>query len=842
MLIPTPKAPASNANENAQALAPASNDSLAGNFVRSFQGLLTATRLYQRNHPVIAERLASTEHSLRSALRQSPTIDLRVEPTGISLVSGGSTREARLLTDPRGDLRSLGAQLSEVGVNTVTFLPRTNFSELELFARAIFATSRAASQQRASGGAGRRNWSVWLTEHQISGIRVNMRVERQEEETILAILLGALADSEQTGKLAQFPQCSLEQLREVLEFLSAAQPRFEQAQQQPAMDAAQLVRAELGTASQHTIELIKSGMASEPSRPGENIGAYFSRLCRTLIVHFVSNEYRSGRIRPVEVRSLLTNFNRYGNAHSEEAETEIRAEQFWSSLPAREKARVLGTEDAWCTPVPVLRRYLEPLITAAQRKGAEASGREARRALADLARCARSEEARTRRATATALVELADLIDRLWPHPRFKELAGNVVDALLAEASPGVAGLLAAATEMLARLALEHEDYTAFEHILDSLSRASREEEHEAIRALLRRIVAQDRWLLLVDNALANRPLNPALPKLLRREPERLLDRLGLLLTTPEGADSFPAMARLVRAAGEPVLGALESHLSQPRHQRIATAIKLLAATDPERLTKAIPRAFPGWDWGLQDLAVTELARYSRPPSQMQIAQTFLKLLEEAHSYVAPSMLDQIAFAGDTSAVPRLTQIAEGKSDVMRDLFVRIKAIEAIGHLRAESAAPVLREMVRSRSGMTYLEPAGLRSAAEEALALIENRPSSVRLRAAKEAVAQLSAQFERPRRYLRFRLPSPLPAKIEGLYRVEADVHVLALGGAMIETKQPLTIGDTFRIQMRAGLRHIGATSVIRNAETKGYGIEFVHMKQEDRERLRRYLAGLVH
>ena len=51
--------------------------------------------------------------------------------------------------------------------------------------------------------------------------------------------------------------------------------------------------------------------------------------------------------------------------------------------------------------------------------------------------------------------------------------------------------------------------------------------------ALANRLVAQDRWLLLVDAALANRALDPVLPRLLQRDPERLLDRLTLLLTEP---------------------------------------------------------------------------------------------------------------------------------------------------------------------------------------------------------------------------------------------------------------------------------------------------------------------
>ena len=63
------------------------------------------------------------------------------------------------------------------------------------------------------------------------------------------------------------------------------------------------------------------------------------------------------------------------------------------------------------------------------------------------------------------------------------------------------------------------------------------------------------------------------------RDPERLLSALGTTLNGHGGLNDLPAMARLVLAAGEPVLGALESHLNDPRRNRTATAIKLLAAT-----------------------------------------------------------------------------------------------------------------------------------------------------------------------------------------------------------------------------------------------------------------------
>ena len=67
-------------------------------------------------------------------------------------------------------------------------------------------------------------------------------------------------------------------------------------------------------------------------------------------------------------------------------------------------------------------------------------------------------------------------------------------------------------------------------------------------------------WLDMVDASLANRPLDAALPRLLSREPQRLVDRLGFLLTGPGGVNALPAMARLVHAAGEPVIGTLDAN------------------------------------------------------------------------------------------------------------------------------------------------------------------------------------------------------------------------------------------------------------------------------------------
>jgi hypothetical protein len=300
-------------------------------------------------------------------------------------------------------------------------------------------------------------------------------------------------------------------------------------------------------------------------------------------------------------------------------------------------------------------------------------------------------------------------------------------------------------------------------------------------------------------------------------------------------------MARLLRAIGEPAIGALEARLFEPRRQRAATAVKLLVVTQPERLVAALPRALPSWDWSLQDLAVSELARLSNEVAPPGVTRAFLAALPEAHPMVVPIMLDQIGLAQETAALPLLLEIAAGENEALREVFIRIKAVEALGRMRVAEAANLLRAILRQRNGLTHAEPAGLRAAAEEALALLENRPSSARVRAAHDALEKAGLAFTRPRRYLRIPVPAPFTAQIGGPQPGTARVRSISLGGAFLESKRRLAVGDSLRLQIRAGLRRIHSTAVVRNVTPTGGGVEFVHMKQEDRERLRRVVRRLL-
>ena len=200
-------------------------------------------------------------------------------------------------------------------------------------------------------------------------------------------------------------------------------------------------------------------------------------------------------------------------------------------------------------------------------------------------------------------------------------------------------------------------------------------------------------------------------------------------------------------------------------------------------------------------------------------------------------MIDQIGVGQEATAVSLLMEIAAGEHETLRDIFVRIKAIEALGRLRATESIELLRQLATKREGLTFVEPAGLRFAAEDSLSMMEETPSSARVRAAFESPAAPLGNFIVPRRYTRIPLESPLRAQIGSQPQMMSPVRVktISLGGAYVESPNRLSIGDSVQLEVRSGLHKIHFTAVVRNIGPDGSGVEFVHMKQEDHERLRK-------
>ncbi len=824
-------------------------------FLRQFRVLLGAARLYQRNHPRLMEILASTEQQLRIALAARSPLVVAVEPKGMLLPrQEGSVTE--LLHDPRGELRGLAEELLRSGICSFLFTHPINVGELDLLAHEISQVPRSASP---GDTASRKLWDNWIRSQGVVGIRINIPTERRDSLLLASLMSAVLAydnaaqHSSYSRAVRTMPEATFEQIAATLRVLAKLAPPNDPEMQPSTEDVARRFHSVVSGSEQTSISLIVYGVSHVKPREGETLEPYLERLTDELVLAFVNQEFNAGRTTPPGLAPLLVRLDqergqadntgnaRLGGSQHDEMRVALLCERFWNALPARVKAKTLRSRDAWCVPASVVARYLEPLAIAAEKKKADAAAREGRAVLLAYARCLESEESKARRSVAAGLSEIAAQTERLWPHPSAADFGRGIVQALLLENSPGIAGLLSAVVEKLARTSLLKREYAEFERILEALEAAPRDDEHAHISTLVGRILNDEQWLYLVDEALSGRPLNPVIPRLLKRCPDRLIDRLGLLLTAANGLNSIPSMVRLIHGTGEPVLGALETRLYEARRQRTATAIHLLASADPKRLAAALPKALASWEWSLQDLAATELMKWTNPPVVAATAQAFLATLGEAHAMVVPCMIDHIGIAHETAAVPALLLIAEGEHATLRDIYFRIKAIEALGRMRVPEAAHSLLRMVRQRNGLAHDEPAALRSAAEEALGLLENRPSSARARMAESARVKSSVAHSRPRRYLRARLQPPMQAVITGTRNASARVRTLALGGAFLETDQRLALGDSMQLEIRMGLRKIRSTAVVRNITATGAGVEFVHMSPRDRERLRRLVAQLI-
>ena len=827
----------------------AAPEAAASRFLLSLHVLGRSRRLYLHDHPKIEESLDAAQRSLHDALAGGGFLAVTVE-RGQVLFRG------RALGDSRGEMKSLSEDLLRRGITAVVFDRETHAGELLSFAE-VFENPPAAdpARERSSVTA----WQEWLAARRIAAIRVNQPVTETRADAMLPRILAAML--EQRVKLAPGetpPESSAEpgeaglvSAFQLLDALVRILPAGSASSSDAAREAAREFERALSAAERPAMLLLARTMDLHPPREGsgETLEVYFARLAEEMAVSFTVAEFRAGRLHVSAVRDFAIRLGRavtaLPNIHhallgqvqswghdTGAAEFELI---FWSELAPKELSDALRSEEAWAVPTPILRALLEKADTT--------SGmRDARSALMAYSRCLASPDAAARQATAAGLSDLGHTLTRFWPEQLPEEFGRAILDALIAERQPAVAALLVSVVERLALAALSKSRYAEYEKVSQALARCPQSSDHDHLRLIERNLFEGEHWDTLVAGALERRPLDASLVRLLARDPDRLLECLTALLSPAHaesaGAalDALPAMVRLVRTIGDTAVQALVKRVFDKRIGRSTAAVKLLGSTRPQELLEVLPQALPAWDWSIQDLAISELARNNVPG----LALVLLQILPQAHLHVVPMIIDQLAADGDPSCVPYLLEIAAGENERVTDLFIRIKAIEALGRMRAVEAALLLRTILRKRNGLSYAEPAGLRAAAEEALYQLEGRAPAARQSEASDPAPSSNVTFARPRRYPRYPLESPWRARIAGPQPASARVNTISMGGASLQSSRRLQVGDSFPVEIKSGLRTIHSLAVVRNIQSDGSGIEFVHMASEDREKLRRILKGL--
>jgi hypothetical protein len=214
---------------------------------------------------------------------------------------------------------------------------------------------------------------------------------------------------------------------------------------------------------------------------------------------------------------------------------------------------------------------------------------------------------------------------------------------------------------------------------------------------------------------------------------------------------------------------------------------------------------------------------------------------------IRPLALDEMGMTGLPDCIPKLLEVAE---DNATPGFTRVKAIEALGRLRATAATTLLQHIMDARQLWRWSYPEELRIAAAQALmrvdatmALEKLAPSGLDRKdlTLEPTDPEPNASVIRQRRYARLKLSRNLIAVTTNLRdNIRLTIPELNLGGGIGSGQRHLAPGSLLTLKVTHGVRHIKAQAIVRGARPQAMAFEFVDMDLEERSRLRRLLMEL--
>jgi hypothetical protein len=268
-----------------------------------------------------------------------------------------------------------------------------------------------------------------------------------------------------------------------------------------------------------------------------------------------------------------------------------------------------------------------------------------------------------------------------------------------------------------------------------------------------------------------------------------------------------------------------------------------LGQLDPDAVARLLPVRLAQWPRSMHDRCVRQLS--SVPPHTR--ARLLLAILDSLDVLIQPLALDEISMTGYPDSIPTLLDLAS--SDGISG-YVRLKAIEALGRLRASAANQTLQTILEARQVWRWQYPSELRVAAAQSLLRIDPMVALGKIAAAgfdkKDLVLEpidpeTNSSVIRQRRYARLKLSRNLTLTTTNLREnFRLTVPELNLGGGIGAGERHLAPGTLITLKLTQGVRTIKAQAIVRGARPQAMAFEFVDMDLEDRARLRKVLLDL--
>jgi hypothetical protein len=577
------------------------------------------------------------------------------------------------------------------------------------------------------------------------------------------------------------------------------------------------------------------------------------RLAEDLAIRFALDRFQRGEVRVNAVRQMLEKMGheletlrkllkareeRMASAGlSVESHADVLDRQFWAAVPESGKRAVLTSPEAWCIPPRNVQQYVEELLGRGESDAAA-------NILLKYAACVRNKDAEARKKAAIGLGQLAELYSKA-ANQKLQDALTQIGQQLCAEKDPELQTLLSAAFVRLSQEAAQRRYYRAMQQALDSL--ADLEELRPTwVQSLRPRIGVENRLSDFIEEALTAETLPEGLTGVLMRVPESGSEQLAMRLARAGRRTERERVVDLAKAVGNACARHLAEVLKSEQPAKAANAVGLLSRLDPLAVDELLPQRLRHGGRSFHDSVVRQLA-IAGAEERGRLLANVMELLDPS---VLPLALDEIGMCGDAQTAPKLLRLADG--DILPESagYLRVKAIEALGRMRAVVAVGQLRHFVELRKSFGWAYPEEIRTAAAQALAkldpdwLRENLPR-LGLNDQVLALAPLDPAPDRDvvrhRRYRRFQLPRNVPAVItsqRGKY--SSAISVLSLDGGLLSGDIQLAVGTEATLKIPAGLRSINMRAVVRFVRSHQAGFEMVGMGLEDRAKLRRLLVSL--
>jgi hypothetical protein len=601
--------------------------------------------------------------------------------------------------------------------------------------------------------------------------------------------------------------------------------------------------------SQVTLQQALAGLAAQapnekPDRP------MLLKLAEHVAIRFALDSYEKGELRVNAVKQLLDRMNteieglrkiltsqeeQMANAGLQvQSYTELLDQEFWEQVPDENKKEVMVSDEAWCVPPRKVRTFLEEMLRRGELKTVN-------EILMKYASCIGLESDDARRTTAIGLGELAELYGS-GDGSALIESIRRVGNQLAAERDPELQMLVSAAFVRLSQEAASKRCYPAMQQALASLDsvEAQRPGSSQSLRP---RIGAEERIPEFVEESLRSGEIADGLSDILSLMPKATLQYITNRFGHSGFREDCELLADIVKGLGQEAIHHLIEILQTSPANEAAEVLGLLGQLEPDAVARILPVRLSQWPRSVHDRCVRQLS--SVPPYTR--AQILLAIFDSLDVLIRPLALDEISMTGSPDSIPKLLDIAS--SDGISG-YVRLKAVEALGRLRASAANPALQTILEARQVWRWQYPSELRVAAAQALLRIDPMVAMGKITAAgfdkrdlvlEPVDPETNSSVLRQRRYARLKLSRNLVLTTTNLREnFRLNVPELNLGGGIGAGERHLAPGTLVTLKLTQGVRTIKAQAIVRGARPQAMAFEFVDMDLEDRARLRKILLDL--